>query len=119
MGKSVAVQGDVKTDAVARYDGKPAYKGSWKAQGPVSHPYSALSVNGDRVLYRVECVFEYSGYDSANNNAPVKGTSEIVLDADKTVLQRGRRSVLIDGDVKSDDHGNRLYIHATSHVRTD
>jgi hypothetical protein len=123
MGKPVAVEGDAKATASsspAPAD-QPAWQGSWSAGTPEARAYAHLSVQGRAVIHEVRCTFSFSGVDTAVSPTPppVSSSSEVVLSAGSTTLQKGLQRVLLDGDSASDTHGNRLAIEAGGHLRSD
>lgn len=120
MGKPVAVRGDAQAtaaSATAPVD-QPTWQGSWVAGAVVTSAYEQLSVNGQAVIHEARCTFSFSGVDSAVSPTPpaVATSSEVVLSAGSTTLQKGLQRVLLDGDNASDEHGNRLSISASGHL---
>lgn len=120
MGKAVAVQGDAvatASTAPAPID-QPAWQGTWTAGTPAATAYDHFTVQGQPVIHEVRCTYSFSGVDSSvsSNPPPVATTSEIVLSAGSTTLQKGLQRVLLDGDSFSDEHGNQLAIQASGHL---
>ena len=113
--KSVAVEGDVKATAGAKFF-EPATSGAWTAASVIHQTYSKLKVNGKPVIYEASCTFNFSG--TAPNGATVTTAVPVTLSAQPTKLQKGAKHVLRDGDQASDIWGNKLEVSTSNKLRT-
>ncbi|MEQ8765575.1 MAG: hypothetical protein RL885_16740 [Planctomycetota bacterium] len=118
MGKAVGVVGDTVATASpgTAPSSKPTWTGNWQAGLVSETSYSWLQVKGIAVIHRAKCTFTFGGTDASG--ATVTMTSDVELVAGSTILQKGQSRVLVQGDSKTDSHGNRLAISAPGHLTT-
>ena len=116
MGKSVAVDGEVKTTVGTTL---LTATGTWKA-GEISYStYDKLKVSGVKVTYQAECKFSFKGTDnSSGTTVNVEGEETITLNANTTLLQKNGLNVLVNGDTKPGLHGNSLSVETTNKLKT-
>lgn len=127
----VARVGDVVTNADIPRPGTfpappatPTATGNWKA-GPVSYtpdptgPPPRITAGGRAVVVKATCVFTFTGNDNATGAlitpAPT-ATVELVPGAHP--LRVGNAAPLVNGNTKTDEHGNTLTVVSTATWRT-
>ena len=116
MGKPIVVTGEViaipGTTPFA-----PADSGAWAALPLQEIPYMKIKIGGKNALQKVIGLFQFNGVQSATG-APVVGMETVVLEPRQTTVKEGGKPMLLDGDEKQGQHGNKLQALAFGKMKT-
>jgi hypothetical protein len=121
--KSVAVEGDVKA-TVGTMPFTGAQSGTWTA-GSISYTsYANLKSGGKKVIWKATCLFSFKG--ASASGATVTGTETVTVTATTKLLNKGQRSVLVDGDTRTGgdlpaptpNYDNKLTVSASGPLKT-
>ncbi|MEE8058706.1 MAG: hypothetical protein V3T17_12885 [Pseudomonadales bacterium] len=116
MTKPIAVSGNViATPGTTPFS--PADSGAWVAQPVQEIPYPKLKIGGKNALQKVICVFQFAGVQSASG-APVSGVETVILEPQKTAVKHSGQTMLLDGDKKDGQYGNKLQAIAFGKMKT-
>jgi hypothetical protein len=114
-GESVAVEGEVvATPGDIAFTG--AEKGEWIAGPVIVQSYGNLTVGSKKVIYQAQCTFDFTGQSSSG--AVVKGVEMVTLKAGQTRLQNNETGVLVKGDEKTGQFGNKLAVETANVLHT-
>jgi hypothetical protein len=98
----------------------PATNGAWIPQAVeyVLHEKS-LKVQGKASIVQARCKFMFVGVDTKPQPpVPVTGNEEVILDAKKTSLVIGGKGMLLAGDEKVGQFGNKLQVVTANLIKT-
>lgn len=109
MASKVAVEGEAVITASPGI-AKGADSGSWKAGTPSYTSYSKLKSGSKKVIWKVQCTFSFTG-KAGNSGFTTQET--VTLTATTKKLNKSQNKVLVDGDSKISEEGNKIAISAS------